>query len=64
MATVQLKKLKPTPEDIKNGEAITSKAEIIAAIKQYKEKNPVKFEAKKEALFKKYELTDKDLKSE
>lgn len=52
MAKIQVRRFVPTPEEAKKGEQAMTKEEILAALTAYKKQNPVKYEAKKEALFK------------
>lgn len=58
MAKLAMRKFVPTPQEVKEEKAVPmDKIEIIEALKNYKVQNPIKYEAKKEALFKKYGLT-------
>lgn len=64
MAKISLKRFVPNNEDKEKGVPAMSKVEILEALTKYKEQNPVKYEAKKEALFAKYGLKESDLKTQ
>ncbi len=65
MGKINLRKFVPTPEEIKEGAIALTKTEIIEQLMAYKAQNPAKYEAKKEALFKRYGLSlDADLEPE
>ncbi len=58
MANIHVKRFEATEANLANGEPQMSREEIINSIIAYKKQNPVKFAAKKEALFAKYGLND------
>lgn len=58
MAFIASKRFVPTEAEAEKGAQPMDKAEIIAALQAYKKQNPVKYAAKKEALFKKYGLNE------
>jgi hypothetical protein len=58
MAKLALRKFRPTPADASEGATPMDKAEIIEQLAKYKLQNPVKYEAKKAALFARYGLTE------
>lgn len=55
--TIAQRKFKPLPEEEVQGAVPMAPVEIIEALKAYKQQNPAKYEAKKEALFARYGLT-------
>lgn len=56
MAKLKAKRFVPTQEEMEQGEQPMDKTEILEALIAYKKQNPVKYAAKKAALFKKYGL--------
>lgn len=58
MGTMHMKKFKATQADIDAGVGQMDQTEIINALIAYKKQNPVKFEVKKEALYKMYGLNE------
>ncbi len=62
MAKLALRKFKPTPEEVQlTGVAPMTQEEILEQLKAYKAQNPVKYEAKKAALFARYGFTIEDV---
>jgi len=61
MAKLAMKKFVPNGEDIQQGAVPMDKVEILEALAKYKAQNPVKYEAKKEALFARYNLKEEDV---
>ena len=58
MAKIALRKFKPTAEEVKlTGIPPMNKEEILEQLAAYKAQNPVKYEAKKAALFARYGFT-------
>ena len=57
MAKLGIRRFVPTPADAEKGETPMSKSEIASVLLAYKKQNPVKYEAKKEALLKMWGLT-------
>ncbi len=57
MAKIDSKKFVPTPEEQRLGVAPMTQAEIVESLTKYKAQNPLKYEAKKMALFTRYGLT-------
>lgn len=55
--TIKTRKFRPSADEIQAGAQPMVAIEIIEALKAYKKQNPAKYEAKKEALFKRYGLT-------
>jgi len=54
-----MRKFKPTPAEVaEQGATPMDKAEIIEQLAKYKLQNPVKYEAKKAALFARYGLVE------
>lgn len=60
MAELKFQKFVPNAEDIRQGAAPKTKDEILESLVAYKAQNPVKYEAKKEALFKRYGFSLED----
>lgn len=58
MGTMHMKKFKATQADLESNVGQMDQTEIINALIAYKKQNPVKFAAKKEALYKAYGLTE------
>jgi len=56
MAKLNTKRFVPTPEEAQQGVQAMDKTEILESLMRYKAQNPVKYTAKKEALFAKYGL--------
>ena len=56
-----MKKFVPNGEDVQQGAQPMDKVEILEALTRYKAQNPVKYEAKKAALFAKYGLVEADV---
>ncbi len=61
MAELKFKKFRPSPEEVLQGATPMSQVEILDTLAKYKVQNPVKYEAKKAALFAKYGLTPEDV---
>lgn len=61
MAKLAMKKFVPNGEDIQQGAVPMDKVEILEALAKYKAQNPIKYEAKKEALFAKYGLSPDEI---
>ena len=55
---MNMKKFVATQADVESGVGQLDKTEIINALIAYKKQNPVKFEAKKAELYKKYGLDE------
>ncbi len=55
---MNMKKFVATQADVESGVGQMDKTEIINALIAYKKQNPVKFEAKKAELYKKYGLDE------
>jgi hypothetical protein len=62
MAKLSTRRFIPTAEEANNGVLPLSKEEIVASLEVYKKQNPAKYEAKKEALFKRYGLAPEAVK--
>ena len=60
MARLDFQKFVPTAEELRQGAAPKTKDEILESLVAYKAQNPVKYEAKKEALFKRYGFSLED----
>jgi hypothetical protein len=58
MANLHMNKFVATQADVDSGVGQLDKEGIINALIAYKKQNPAKFEAKKEALYKKYGLDE------
>ncbi len=58
MGTIKQRNFVSKPEEAEQGVPSMTKEEIITSLIQYKKQNPAKYEAKKEALFKRYGLND------
>lgn len=58
MAKIAMRKFVPTPAEAVEGATAMSKEEIVEQLAKYKAQNPVKYEAKKAALFARYGLTE------
>lgn len=58
MGTMNMKKFAANQADLEAGVGQMDKSEIINALIAYKKQNPVKFEAKKAELYKKYGLDE------
>lgn len=60
MAKIDARRFVPSPEEQSAGVQPMDKLEILEALAKYKAQNPAKYEAKKEALFKRYGLDLED----
>lgn len=60
MAKIDAKRFIPSQEDRQKGVQPMDKEEILEALAKYKVQNPAKYEAKKEALFARYDLKSTD----
>lgn len=60
MAKLNTRRFVPEPEDLQKGVQPMDKVEIIEALMAYKKQNPVKYAAKKAALFARYGLNIED----
>lgn len=64
MAKLAMKKFVPQGEERDAGELPMSQVEILEALAKYKAQNPTKYAQKKEALFKRYNLKEEDVRDE
>lgn len=64
MAKLAMRKFVPNGEDIQQGATPMDKLEILEALAKYKAQNPTKYEAKKAALFARYNLVDEEVSTQ
>jgi len=57
MAVLKFQKFVPNAEEMRQGAVAMTKDEVLDQLTKYKAQNPVKYEAKKAALFAKYGFT-------
>jgi hypothetical protein len=62
MAKLEFKKFVPNAEEMRQGATPMTKEEVLEQLTKYKAQNPVKYEAKKAALFAKYGFSLEDEK--